>query len=77
MTFYYGTATGSTSVPGCTGLDVDIDSAQVLGTATVGSNGAAKYFTTVPSGWSGLKVYLQCVEIANCRKSNLVKFTFP
>lgn len=77
MTFYYGTATGSTSVPGCTGLDVDIDSAQVLGTATVGSNGAAKYFTTVPSGWSGLKVYLQCVEIANCRKSNLVEFTFP
>lgn len=77
MTFYYGTATGSTSVPGCTGLDVDIDSAQVLGMATVGSNGAAKCFTTVPSGWSGLKVYLHCVEIANCRKSNLVEFTFP
>jgi len=77
VTFYYGTATGSTSVTGCTGLNVDIDSAQVLGTATVGANGAAKYFTTVPSGWSNTTIYLQCVEIANCRKSNRVEYTFP
>lgn len=77
VTFYYGTATGSTSVPGCSGLNVDIDSAQVLGTATAGANGAAIYSTTVPSGWSNTTVYLQCVEIANCRKSNLIEFTFP
>lgn len=77
VTFYYGTSTGSTSVPGCSGLNVDIDSAQVLGTATAGDNGAAIYSTTVPSGWSNTTVYLQCVEIANCRKSNLIEFTFP
>ena len=76
--FSYGTSTGSTSVQGCPGLNVDIASAISLGTATAITNGAAVKSVSVPSGWSTQTIYLQAVEYGNpCRKSNLVTFAFP
>lgn len=74
--FFYGTATGSTSVQGCS-LSVDIANASSLGTATAGANGSAVKNVFVPEEWSTLTVYLQVVEYGNpCRKSNVVIYTF-
>ncbi len=77
--FYYGTATGQTQVSGCSaGTCVGIDNASVLGTATATSNGAAVLDEIfVPSGWAETTVYLQAVDLSDCRVSNIIVYTFP
>jgi len=77
--FYYGTATGQTQVSGCTaGTYVGIASASIFGTATATSNGAAILDEVfVPSGWAETTVYIQAVDLSDCRVSNLIVYTFP
>ncbi len=75
--FFYGTATGSTSVQGCS-LSVDIANASSLGTATAGANGSAVKNVFVPEEWAAQTVYLQVVEYGDpCRKSSVVIYAFP
>lgn len=77
--FYCGTQTGQTQVSGCAStVVVGIADASDLGTAVAGANGAALLDDIfVPGGWANTTVYLQAVELATCRVSNLVTYTFP
>lgn len=75
--YAYGLSYGSTPVPGCTSLVVEIRKAQLAGTAVSNNNGNARLNIFVPHAASGHTVYLQAVEILNCTTTNLVIYNFP
>lgn len=75
--FVYSLALGSTNVPGCGGVSVDINSPKVAGSASAGVDGTASISSFVPGAASGLTVHVQSVEIESCTVSNLVSYTFP
>lgn len=73
----YGTAAGSTAVPGCPGLVVDIDAALIADTGPMDATGTAVLGAMVPAGASGLTVLVQAVQPATCTVSNRVVHAFP
>ncbi len=74
--FVYGFTAGSTAVPGCTGLFVDIASPTIAGSAVADAYGVATLSVNVPSGAQGVTVLLQAVEQPSCAVGNLISYTF-
>lgn len=74
--FVYGLRSGSTAVPGCPGVTVDIASPNIAGSDIADANGEAELTAFVPGGASGREVLIQAVEQSTCTVSNLVAFTF-
>lgn len=74
-TIVYGLSVGSTAVPGCPGLTVDIRRPAIGGTADL-EGGSGGFVTLVPDAASGLTVYLQAVMTDTCCRSNLLITTF-
>ena len=72
-----GTQAGSNGVPGCPGLMIDIGRSKTFGTAVADGSGDASVTVPIPAGASGRTFRFQGVEVANCRVSNLVVFSFP
>ncbi len=74
--FLYSLRDGTTNLPGCNGVLVNMSRPTVAGDAVVDGNGDATLDLNVPQAASGRTVRLQSVERATCRVSNLVQFTF-
>jgi parallel beta-helix repeat protein len=75
--FVYGFTSGQTAVPGCSGLAVDIDQPQLIGSGTADDQGFTELQVYVPGAASGLEVVVQAVESESCRASNQVEHLFP
>lgn len=77
ITFAYGFSVGGTTpVPGCTGLELDFDFAQILGSVVADASGVATAQRFVPIHYSGTTVYLQAVSRSQCQKSNRERHDF-
>ncbi len=74
--FIYSLRGGTTNVPGCNGVVVNMSQPTIAGDAIVDGNGEATLNLNVPQAASGRTVRIQSVERATCRVSNLVQFTF-
>lgn len=74
--FVYGFQSGSTNVPGCPGLVVDIRNPQVAGSAVADGSGVATFRSPVPGSASGDTFRIQAVDTQNCDTTNLVIWTF-
>lgn len=74
--FAYGFRSGSTKIPGCGGVALDIQSATLAGTARAGADGCATLSGKVSGNMSGRTMLLQAAERTTCTTSNLVQFTF-
>lgn len=74
--FVYAFQKGSTNVPGCAGLTVDLKKPQVFGSATADSNGFVTLNVSVPLIAAGKTIYFQTVDLSSCQVSNLVTHTF-
>jgi hypothetical protein len=76
--FVVGVRPGSVPVPaGCTGETVDIANPILIGFDDADELGNASLTVFVPPGASGRTIYMQVVEIENCKTSNRVDYTFP
>lgn len=74
--FVYGLRSGSTNVPGCPGVHVDMGGPTVAGSAVANNSGDAQLVKFVPAAARGRHLYLQAVEQSTCQVSNLVQFEF-
>ncbi len=74
--FIYSLRSGTTNIPGCNGVFVNMTQPTIAGDAVADGNGEASLELHVPQAASGRSVRLQSVERATCRVSNLVQFTF-
>lgn len=72
----YSNATGSTNVPGCPGLSLDLRSARLAGSDIADADGMAYISRMVPAGVVGQTTYLQATQTSNCTKSNAVSVTW-
>lgn len=70
--FFYGPRAGSTAVPGCPGLSLDILNPVKIGSAMADGSGNAQVARVVPAAAYGLEVRIQALDRGACRKSNLV-----
>lgn len=77
VSYNYSFVGGSTSVPGCSGLFMQLNKAKEFGTAVANGSGVAKFITFVPNAASGKSVLFQAYEQVSCRVTNLVTFAFP
>ncbi len=75
--FVYGFATGSTGVPGCPGLTIDIANPRIAAHSTADANGYASKIISIPGAASGRAIILQAVDHAACAVSNAVGYRFP
>ncbi len=71
-----GLGPGSTAVPGCPGLYVDIANPVVGGAEVADARGNATFSVFLPAKLAGQQAYGQAVEIATCRVSNLLVQSF-
>ncbi|MDP6849846.1 MAG: M12 family metallo-peptidase [Planctomycetota bacterium] len=67
---------GTTSVPGCSGLSLDMKNASQVGTISLDQNGYGELLALVPSAVAGRTIYLQAADTSACTTSNLVTHTF-
>jgi len=74
--FVYGLRAGSTNVPGCPGVVVDMGGPMIAGSAVANNSGDAQAVKFVPAAARGRHIYLQAVEQSSCQVSNLVPFEF-
>jgi len=75
--FIYGLHEGSTGVPGCAGLSVDIADPLIAGSATADDTGFADLTRFVPIFAQGQTIYLQAVvPQPTCNVSNRIRWTF-
>ncbi|MFG0329259.1 MAG: hypothetical protein ACF8PN_05105 [Phycisphaerales bacterium] len=74
--FIYGFASGSTPVPNCPGLDAGVRNPTIAGTGTVDRHGDASISASVPPAARGRRVFVQVVEPATCRVSDVVEHVF-
>lgn len=72
-----GTAPGSTPVPGCSGLVLDMASPFVIASAKAGATEKAALRFRVPMSAAGLTLYAQALELDSCRASALTAHAFP
>lgn len=70
--FIYAFASGSKSVPGCPGLDVDLKRPKIAGSAKADANGDASIGGYVPPAACG-RVIVQAVDTSACTTSNTYK----
>lgn len=75
--FAFGPIPGTTPVPGCPGLEVDIAFPVVSQPVHADSQGQAEFSKIVPASASGMTILIQAVEPSQCRVSNLVTYAFP
>ncbi len=75
--FIYSMSEGSTAVPNCPGVEVELRRPVTAGSAVADGNGAAQLVRFVPGGASGRTVHIQAVDAAACRTSNHVVHQFP
>ncbi|MCC6907316.1 MAG: right-handed parallel beta-helix repeat-containing protein [Phycisphaerales bacterium] len=75
--FVYGFATGSTGVPGCPGLTIDIANPRIAAQSTADANGYASKIINIPSAASGRAIILQAVDRDACAVSNAIGYRFP
>lgn len=73
----WGRISGSTGVPGCPGVNVGINNPKIAGSDVANGSGDAVVSSFVPNAAHGVSVIIQAVEVASCRVSNIVYFTFP
>lgn len=74
--YIYGSKSGITTVPTCTGLSVNILKPRKIGSTIADENGNASITSYVPAGASGRRYLIQAIDTTSCMKSNLVYFTF-
>lgn len=74
--FVYSLLTGSTPVPGCRGVFVNMASPKVLGIGIGDDVDEAHITRFVPDAGQGRTVRLQAVEPGTCRVSNWIDQTF-
>ena len=74
--FLVGTQSGSIPVGTCAGVSVHIGDPILPLVTPADANGDLAFNVNVPSSVSGLTFYLQVLEVANCRASQVVKHTF-
>jgi|GEM_PF-1060009 len=75
--YLFGIPDGATGVPGCTGLELGIRDARVMGTAIADPSGTAELTTPIPPAAAGRAPGFQAVERSACRASDRVVFSFP
>ncbi|MBI3989402.1 MAG: hypothetical protein HY347_07270 [candidate division NC10 bacterium] len=75
--FVHGFQRGSTEVPGCFGVTVDILDPKLDGSTVADAGGHAILSGFVPNKANGQTVLLQAVEHSSCTVSNLVMPLFP
>ncbi|MBI1853774.1 MAG: NHL repeat-containing protein [Planctomycetes bacterium] len=75
--FLLGTSPGSTGVPGCAGVSVDLAAPRIAARVVADSTGVATLSRVVPARASGVRFAIQALGRSTCRPSNLVDFTFP
>ncbi len=73
---YFGTAAGTTDVPGCPSLGIDIASPQLAGSALIDSDGRASIPVVLPASLSGMTIRSQVVDAGTCRVSRVATQTF-
>ncbi len=74
--FVYGWRPGSTALPGCPGIFIDIAGPTLAGSDVANANGQAELISFVPDAARNRRIYLQAVEREPCEKSNLLDFVF-
>jgi len=75
--FVDGLQHGSTQVPGCPGLRIEIAGARVAASAITDLNGYAAVEQHVPAAAQRVRILLQVVEPSTCRVTSLVQYRFP
>jgi len=73
--FVYGFSAGSTNVPGCGGVQVDIAKPTIIGSPVADANGVAQLTVAIPSQASGVTILTQAVDLDGCLVSNVVSQT--
>jgi len=77
VTFVYDTKHGSTSVPGCPDVTVDLANPKIIGTSEANADGRATLDVPVPRAASGRMILVQAVNRTACEASNVVPHFFP
>lgn len=75
--FVYGRVPGTAEIPGCSGVEVNIENPRILGSEILDENGTASMGRYAPERIGGLSFLFQAVEPTSCEVSNLVEYTFP
>lgn len=75
--FVYSFNAGSTQVPNCPGVELELNRPVIVGSAIADGNGTAQVARFVPGAASGRTIHLQAVDVTNCRTSNHVVYQFP
>jgi len=74
--FIYGLQQGSTQVPVCMNVFLDLANPQIIDNTTADASGFAAIEVFVPNAASGVTVHFQAFSLADCAVSNLVTTTF-
>jgi len=74
--FVYGMQDGSTQIPGCSGVYVEIANPVLFGQGVADVIGTAYIDKMVPGAAAGRTIFLQAVNHAYCETTNLVEFVF-
>lgn len=74
--FVYGLRSGSTNIPGCPGVVVDMAGPTILGSDPANGLGEAELTFFVPNAARNRRVLFQAVERSSCDVSNLVDHVF-
>lgn len=72
----YGFNDGSTGVPPCPGINVNIAKPKIAASQAADANGTVDFNRFIPPAASGMTILIQAVEPATCEVSNLTRFTF-
>lgn len=72
--FVYGFSMGTTPVPGCPGLSVDIANPVVIGFTLADARGVALLRANVPLAARNRTIRLQAVDLVGCQVSNVVAY---
>ncbi len=75
--FLLGFGQARFKVPSCVGLFMELALPLILGSSVADGNGVATLSANVPGLASDQRLWFQTVELASCRVSNVVPFTFP
>ncbi len=74
--FVYSLRSGSTNIPGCPGVVVDMVGPTILGSDPANGMGEAELVFFVPNAARNRRVLFQAVERSSCEVSNLVDHVF-
>ncbi|MAE71249.1 MAG: hypothetical protein CME06_12380 [Gemmatimonadetes bacterium] len=75
--FAWGVVDGTTPIAPCPGESADMADPHVIGVVTANAMGEATVSSFVPSSASGLRVFVQAVDLSSCLVTNRVRYDFP